>query len=394
MTGAGGWLDRAIAHLEAQLAETIEDIVSICEIPAPTFRERRRAMELARRLNALGLSDVHLDGVGNVIGRYPLRASGSRNGALVVSAHLDTVFPDETPIKVRRTGDRLEGPGVGDNSTSLAVLVRVVAALLAAGWESPVDLVVLANVGEEGLGDLRGMKGFFDGYAAENRLNVRGCLVLDGPLGNLSNRGIGSRRLDVTFTGPGGHSWKDFGTPSAIHALGRAIAVVADLTVPRRPKTTYNVGLVRGGTSVNTIAAEAGMVVDLRSEQEEALDRLEARVRRAVSAAAGEGTGVRIEVVGDRPIGAIPDQHPLVQAARDAARGLGLALRCGSSSTDANVPLSRGIPACALGVYRGGGAHTRQEYVLTGSLPDGMKLALLTLVGWAAWAAAESERSG
>src|SRR5690606_38489844 len=237
---------------------------------------------------------------------------------------------------IRRRQGRLLAPGIGDNSASVAALLFLAEGLRRLGWRPPHDLIFLANVGEEGLGDLRGMKHYFR-KGTPARRHTRAVLVLDGPLGMISHRGVGSRRLEATFLGPGGHSWGDFGRPSAVHALGRALAAIDALAaeLPTRPRTTLNVGVSSGGTSVNAIAEQTRMVVDLRSESAEALRDLEFRVRRALDEALAPRLTVDVKVVGDRPIGGIPDDHPLVRMALAAAHAAGFDARCVASSTDA-----------------------------------------------------------
>jgi len=324
---------------------------------------------------------------------YPAASSAHCRPALsdellVISAHLDTVFPDETGIRVRREGDRLYAPGIGDNSSGVAALIFLAQGLWEAGWRPRCDVVFLANTGEEGLGNLRGMRYFYQrGLGAQRP--VPAALVLDGRLGMVGTQAVGSRRLSVTYTGPGGHSWADFGRPSAVHALGRAIAAVAALEVPAEPKTTFNVGTVSGGTAVNAIAQRANMVVDLRSVDGEALKELEQAVRQAIETAALQEPGIRVhvEVVGERPAGRLDPQHPLLGVVEAAAGQLGMKLQAIAASTDANIPRSMGLPAVALGIRTGGGIHTYGEFVDIPSLWVGLRLALLALLGAETWLA-------
>lgn len=302
---------------------------------------------------------------------------------VVISAHLDTVFPPGTDLTVRRLGSRLYGPGIGDNSTSVACLLFLAEGLARARFRPRVPVVWLFNTGEEGLGNLRGIRHFLD------RAPVRpaAMLVLDGGLGMICYRGLGSRRLRVTFSGPGGHSWKDFGTPSAIHAAGRAVARLAELPRRAHPRTTWNVGRIEGGTSVNTIAAHCILEIDLRSEAGTALNELEQVVRREVqSAAREEGVEVRIDVIGDRPQGALPPDHQLVALVRSAMDACGIPAYELTASTDANLPLSRGIPAVAFGIRHGDGAHTLHEFIERRGLDRGLRLALLALLATVRWA--------
>lgn len=384
---------RAAAWLEEREDQLVAEAVGICQVPAPPFGEEARAAHVAARLRQLGLDPVEVDPCGNVVCVY--RAPGPGEGALLVTAHLDTVFPAGTDVRVRREDGWLCAPGIGDNSAGVALLVQVAAALRATGYRPPHGLAFVANVGEEGLGDLRGMKYLFaEGLAA--RWPVAAVVVLDGQAGTIAHRGIASRRLEVSFRGPGGHSWSDFGRPSAVHALGRAIAALDALPLPASPRTTLNVGVVEGGTAVNAIAERARMVVDLRSEDAAALAALEAEVRAAVARAATTGRGaveVEVRVVGDRPGGAIPEHHPLVEALAGAARALGLVPRLVASSTDANVPLARGIPAAALGCVRGRGAHTVGECLEAASLLPGARLALAAVLAAGAWVAEAGVRA-
>lgn len=377
----------------------VQDVVGVCQVPAPPFGEQARAAHVEARLRQLGLAAVERDPCGNVVCVF--REPRPGQAALLVTAHLDTVFPAGTDVRVRREDGRLCAPGIGDNSAGVALLMHVAAALRAAGYRPPHGLAFVANVGEEGLGDLRGMKFLFDhGLAA--RWPVAAVLVLDGQAGTIAHRGIASRRLEVAFRGPGGHSWSDHGRPSAVHALGRAIAALDALPLPAAPRTTLNVGVVEGGTAVNAIAERARMVLDLRSEDPATLAQVEQRVREAVSRAARRdgappaagAVAVEFRVVGDRPGGGLPEHHPLVHGVAEVARALGIAPRCVASSTDANVPLSRGIPAVALGCVRGRGAHTLAESLEADSLGPGARLALGALLAAGAWVAGRSARRG
>lgn len=370
--------------LRRHLDRYVEEIVTVTQVPAPPFGEEPRARYVAQRLEALGLA-VHRDPAGNVWAPWPPPAPAPALGApppVVISAHLDTVFPAGTPLTVRRQGRRLYAPGIGDNSTSVACLLLLAEALGTAGWVPRVPVVWLFNTGEEGLGNLRGMRAFLDGCAVP----PAAMLVLDGGLGMLCYRGVGSRRLRVTFTGPGGHSWKDFGQPSAIVAAGRALARLADLPVPAAPRTTWNAGRIEGGTSVNAIAATCRLELDLRSEDGGALAELERAIRHALETAAQEeGTALAVEVIGDRPQGALPADHPLVELVRAAMRASGVPAHDLPASTDANLPLSRGIPAVTFGIRHGDGAHTVDEYIDRAGLDRGLRLALLALLATVRW---------
>lgn len=356
--GKQGW-QRALHYCETHLEDYIDEVVRLSEVPAPTFAEAERAAHVHRRMVELGLQQVETDALGNVLGRLPGRA-GERGPVLLIAAHLDTVFPAGTDCRVKRQRDRLSGPGVGDNASNLAGMLFAVQAMQTCGVRLEHDILCVATVGEEGLGDLRGIK-----HVLQHKgLEVASMVALDGGLGALVHQGIGSRRYRVTCRCEGGHSWGAFGAPSAIHALGRIIARISYLEVPQEPRTTYNVGWVEGGTSVNTIAAEAAMLLDLRSVDQAELARLEQRVRAIWEDVAGEcRLQVSAELVGNRPSGSIPADHPLVRAVRRVHDQLGIRSRMLPSSTDANVALSRGIPAVTIGVTVGQNSHRTDEFI-------------------------------
>lgn len=378
---------RALELLRMENAWTLEQQVSLCEIPAPPFGEARRGEELAARFRVLGLTDVRTDSVGNVIG---VRRGSGAGPRVALSAHLDTVFPESTEVRVRREGARLLGPGIGDDCRGLAVLLAVARAMLAAGLPASGEVVFVGTVGEEGPGNLRGVRHLFERQSA-GRIDY--FLSVDGTGLGLTARAVGSHRYRVTVKGPGGHSYGDFGMPNPIHALGRAIAAVGDLTVPASPRTTFNVGIVTGGTSVNSIPMTGAMDVDLRSESQTALDSLDAALRRAVDLAlAAEQarwprSAVRLSAgwdeIGKRPAGAQPDTALIVRTALAAAGVLGFAPRPGASSTDSNLPMSLGIPAVTLdGGGRGDGAHSLGEWYEDGAEGwKGPQWALLTVLG-------------
>lgn len=363
-------LVRHLAALEAHVADVVEDAIKICEVPAPPFGEEARAAYVAARMGALGLPAPHRDAVGNVICELP----GVPDAPVVVlSAHLDTVFGPEVQIRVRREGPRLAAPGIGDNSLAVAALLwlgRVLADVPGRG-----TLVLAANVGEEGLGNLRGMRALWDRYGAQ----AAAWIVLEGAMFNQpSCTGICVRRLEVTYRAAGGHSWSDFGHPSAVHALGRLIDQIAQVRVPSSPRTTYNVGVVRGGRTVNTIAPEASLLLDMRSEAPEALDDLDRVVRGLVaSIAAAAGVTHEVTVVSDRPGGRLPSDHPLVRLVEEAAAAVGVPPEWKSASTDANVPLSHGAPAVCLGLARGEHLHSEHETLDVTPLPRGLRQAFL-----------------
>src|ERR671914_494844 len=353
----------ALQMIRADNAWTLDQQVSLCEIPAPPFGEARRAAEYRRRLTALGLRNVRIDAEGNAIGERP--GTGDRP-TVVIAGHLDTVFPETTDVRTRRVGGRIHGPGIGDDCRGLAVVLAVARAFQRAGVRTTGTVIFVGNVGEEGPGNLRGVRHLYD---KELKGRIDYFISVDGTGLGLTSRAVGSNRYRVTYKGPGGHSYGDFGLPSPIHALGRAISRMSDLQVPSSPKTTFNVGAVRGGTSVNSIAFEASMDVDMRSESAQALADVDARVRRMLAEAL-DAENVRaqdpksrltlvIDTIGIRAAGTQPDTAAIVRAAQGAAGALGFTVRPGASSTDANVPIGLGLPGIAIdGGGRGDGAHS------------------------------------
>ena len=349
---------------------TIEDQIRICEIPAPPFKEAARARLLARLFNETGLTHVRIDKAGNVLGDRP--GSGDGRGLVVLAAHLDTVFPAGTNVKVGHEGPILRGPGIGDNCRGLAVLVGVARALNEAGVRTRGSITFVADVGEEGPGDLRGMKQLFN---TTLKGQVDAFVALEGAGLDIGRRFISSSRYRVSFKGPGGHSFGAFGLPNPIDAMGRAVAKIGDFQVPPDSMTTFNVGRIGGGTAVNTIPSESWMEVDLRSDQPAALRTLEQRVAHAIDEAVeeentrwgkrGAVTGVVTAVatrVGERPGGVIPADAPIVGAAIDATRIVGGVPTEAVGSTDANYPASLGIPSITVGAGgRGTNAHAPDE---------------------------------
>ena len=346
----------------------LERALEIQRIPAPTFHEAQRAAFVRRCWADEGIA-AETDDLGNVYARLPGQGN---TPPVVVTAHLDTVFPADTDLSVRREGERWYGPGLGDNSLGVAALFGLYWALRDAA-PLPGDLWLVANVGEEGLGDLRGTKAVVERFGAQ----VAAYLVLEGlGLGHVYHRALGVRRYRITIHTPGGHSWADFGHPSAIHELGQLIAELAHLPLPTEPRTTLNVGRIGGGVSVNTIAPEAWMEIDLRSEDARALAHVSAVVERRAGKRRRAGVNVTLEVIGDRPAGSLPAHHPLVQAAEAALQEQGVIPTRLIGSTDANIPLSRGYPAVALGLTLGGGAHTMHEYIEPKPLRRGLAAAV------------------
>jgi tripeptide aminopeptidase len=367
-----------IRDLEPQ---TIDTQVTLCEIPAPPFAEARRAEAVRALFEDAGLTRVRIDRAGNVLGERPGHAPSPN---VVVSAHLDTVFPAGTDVRVRRSGTTLRGPGISDDCRGLAVLIAVARALKATGVETAGSLTFVATVGEEGLGNLRGVRNLIE---SEMKGRVDRFLSIDGAGMAIVSRGVGSRRFRITFSGAGGHSYGNFGIANPIHALGRAIDAIAGMSVPAGAKATFNVGRVGGGTSINAIASEAWMEVDLRSSSSESLARLEAQMRTAVaSAVASENrrwsgrdpVSASIQLVGDRPGGATDDRDPLVRRAQRVSVALGASMSLSESSTDSNIPMSLGIPSITIGAGgEGGGEHSLNEIFNTEGSALGSERALL-----------------
>jgi acetylornithine deacetylase/succinyl-diaminopimelate desuccinylase-like protein len=342
--------------------------LQIQQIPAPTFAEARRAAFVRDRFVQEGLEDVETDSTGNVLARLPGVARAA--APLLVSAHLDTVFPEGTDLTPHRTDERLTAPGIGDNSLSVAALFGLLWRLRERGTLLPGDLWLAANVGEEGLGDLRGMRALVDRFGA----SPRAYLVLEGmAFGHIYHRGIGVRRYRISAHTAGGHSWTDYGNPSAIHELAELASRISVLQLPEHPRTTLNVGRIWGGTSINTVAAEAALELDMRSEVAGSLESLVRRVDALVVAANKRGVRVEAEVIGDRPPGVIPPNHPLIQLAVACISDQGEPAVLIAGSTDANIPLSRGYPALVLGLTTGSGAHTIRESINLEPLERGLE---------------------
>ena len=366
-------LRTALDIIKADNAWTVEQQRSICEIAAPPFKEQARGLEMKRRFEALGYKKVHIDSIGNVI------AEKTGNGSwptLVIAGHLDTVFPEGTDVKVRMTGTRMAAPGISDDCRGLAVLLSVARAYAKANVETNGTVYFVANVGEEGPGNLRGTRYLFE---RELKGKIDAFISVDGggAVGHVTSRAVGSIRYKVTYHGPGGHSYGAFGTANPIHALGRAIAMIGDIAVPSSPKTTFNVGIIGGGTSVNSIPFEGSAHVDMRSESEDELQKVNAQVL-GILARARDAENARwnksdpkerisytIDTIGIRPANSgQTDNTPIVVAALVAAKQLGITdTRLTASSTDANYPMSIGVPAVT--VNGGGtedGSHSLTEW--------------------------------
>ena len=373
------WLDRNLDWIT-------NEQVRLTEIPAPSFREEKRAEAVKALLRAEGLL-TRSDKLGNVVAEI----HGETDQEIVLlAAHLDTVFPAGTEIKVKREGDRLLAPGISDNGTGLAGLIAVTRALRSAGIQPRRTILVAANVGEEGEGNLRGMRAIIDEY----RGRIRAVIVLDGSgIDHVTTKALASRRLEVVINGPGGHSWSDFGVVNPIDALVRGAVRFINTRVPVTPRTSYNLGQIEGGTSVNSIPYEARLKVDLRSESEAEIDRLEAALRECMAAgvkdetenARERGRGKlewRMNLLGSRPGGELAPDSALLAALRVADECVGNQSRPERSSTDANVPLAMGLDAIAMGAGGvGGGAHSSQEWYEPAGREVGLKRVLLTLLG-------------
>jgi tripeptide aminopeptidase len=373
----------ALDATRAAEALTIDDQVRICEVEAPPFQEGKRALMYAQLMRDAGLRNVRIDVEGNVIGERP--GSAARPN-LVLSAHLDTVFPPGTDVRVKREGRILRGPGIGDDCRGLADLIAIARALNKSSVTTPGTITFVGTVGEEGLGDLRGVRRLFN-ETLKGRIDR--FVSIDGDGLGITHIATGSARFRVTFKGPGGHSFGSFGTVSATHALGRAIAAIADFDVPTSPRTTFNIGRIGGGTSVNAIASEAWMEVDLRSSDAQTLRTLEARFRDAVQdAATAENTRwrsqaltVAVEAVGQRPAGRASPTSAIVQAAVSVTKALDISVSFSEGSTDSNLPISLGIPALTIDTGgRGSGVHTEAEMFDTIDAWKGTQRALLLAI--------------
>ncbi|MBT9258905.1 MAG: M20/M25/M40 family metallo-hydrolase [Clostridiales bacterium] len=354
-------LNRLLDALQARTGDLLKETVQVTEVPAPPFQEEARSRHVARRFRELGYP-VEVDDLFNVVAEiHP-----AEGPTLLVAAHLDTVFPPGTDVRVRVEGTRAYAPGIRDNSAAVAILLQVAAAWKDAPLTLPYRLLFAANVGEEGLGDLRGIR-----HLVEN-LRPDAVVAFDGRLGAIVHEAVGSRRVKATYRGPGGHSFGDFGRPSALHAMGTFVHRFTQIPVPSQPRTTLNVGTLRGGTSVNAIAEEAEAYLDMRSVDERELEKLFQEAQDLFFAVAREkGLEGTFEVVGNRPAGRLPSSHPLLLAAQKALAEGGFQPHTEPGSTDANIPLAKGIPALCLGATTGGGAHTLKEYLEIPSLLQG-----------------------
>jgi tripeptide aminopeptidase len=398
----------AFAWLHANPKTIMDWQIALVAIPAPQHGERERAEWLAERFKDARLSNVEIDAAGNVLGLLPAEnlppgssSLDSTGPVIVLSAHIDTVFPAGTPLRPVLDGDRLEAPGSSDNAAGVAGMLAIVSALRCAGVALPVPLVILGNVGEEGEGDLRGVRHIYEHSPLAGRIAAH--IVLDGPGADAAvTQALGSRRYQVSITGPGGHSFTDAGTPNPIAALSTALAALAETPLPIEPRTTLNFGTIRGGISVNSIPESAQANIDFRSTDPNELLRLEVALHRSVEDAVEHwngkaklsGTGSRsrlsfaISKIGDRPAAQLPDESPLLAALRAVDRHLGLRTDLRLGSTDANIPLALGVPSLSIGAGGDGGdAHTLHEWYSARDRDLALKRVLLLTLAILDWAA-------
>src|SRR5215216_1352453 len=379
---------RALCFFETNAEAITEEQIRFCSIPASPFGEQERAEYLSQKFLALGLAEVEVDEEGNCLG---LIRGASQSPLVVVSAHLDTVFSKDTDFTVTRRDDRLFAPGIADDGCGLVALIALAQAIQTERIPLEGSLLFVGTVGEEGEGNLRGVRHLFTkGRWASH---VDAFLSFDGPgVDRITNRALGSRRYRVEFSGPGGHSWGDFGVPNPVHAIGRAISRLAGYPAPKDPRTTFNVGRIEGGTSVNSIPGSAMMEVDLRSAAQSELQRLDAFFRRAMKDAADEENTrrragdpllkLKVDLIGERPTGETPVDSPLVELALEATKLLGFEPRLDQSSTDSNLPISLGIPAITLGAGgTSGNSHTLDEWYDPHDRDKGLKRGLLVILG-------------
>nr|WKN37193.1 M20/M25/M40 family metallo-hydrolase [Tunicatimonas sp. TK19036] len=351
--------------------KALENLITLTEIPAPPFKEEKRAAKYAEMLKQYGADSVWIDEEGNAIG---LRKGKSSDKTVVLEAHLDTVFPEETDVTVKQKGDTLFAPGIVDDTRGLAMVLAVLQAMEENDIETESDVLFIGTVGEEGLGDLRGVKYLF----REGGPQIDSYIAVDGGgLDRITHVGLGSHRYKITYVGPGGHSWGAFGLVNPHHALGKAITYfseAADEFTKEGPRTSYNVGVIGGGTSVNAIPFESWMQVDMRSESPEKLEGIDKLLQDAVQKAlkeenavkrSGPDLEVKVEMIGDRPSGKLPADLALVQRAIAATQQFGGKPNLRTGSTNSNTPISKGVPAVTIGAGGDGGkAHSLDEWYL------------------------------
>ncbi len=365
-------VDAALRQL-ADYGPVLDTAITVQQIAAPTFAEQRRGDFVLEYMQTLQLHDLQRDAVGNVYGRHP----GYTNGpALLVTAHMDTVFPEDTDLTLRWVGEQLYGPGIGDNSLGVAALLHLARVIHEYDLPHAHDIWFVADVGEEGLGDLCGMRAVIERL----RSQIGAVIVLEGcDFGKLHHQAIGVRRYRIDVTAPGGHAWGDFGNVSAVHVLVRIASRLTELSVAIEPRSTFNLGVIRGGTAINAIAEHASLLLDLRSVDTTTLQALITQVETIVAdqAALYPEAQVTLTLVGDRPAGAIAREHPLIRAATAAYTAVGATVSYVQSSTDANIPLSQHIPAVCIGLANGQNAHRSDEYIVPTNLGRGMQALLL-----------------
>ena len=378
----------AFRFFEEKSEAITEAQIKICSIPAGPFSEEERAEYLRQQFLDLGLAEVEIDDEGNCLGLF----KGAANRPLmVVSAHLDTVFSEDTDFTIKKVGQRLLAPGISDDGCGLAALLAISEALVRTKTKTNGSILFVGTVGEEGEGNLRGVRHLLT--QGKWSAQIDSFLSFDGPgIDRITNQALGSRRYRVKLIGPGGHSWGDFGVPNPVHALGNAISRLASYPLPKSPRTTFNVGKILGGTSVNAIPAEASMDVDLRSADEIELQRLDAYFRRVVHEAVERENSLKrpgdtalilnLDLVGERPSGQTSPNSPLVELAREATRVFGMEAQLDQSSTDSNVPISLGIPAITIGAGGSSGcSHTLDEWYEPQNRDEGLKRGLLVALG-------------
>ena len=380
-------VQRAFEAIEQDEPFTLSQLIELTEIAAPPFMEQERAEAFAAKLRAVGIDSVWIDTVGNVMAYLP----GSKGGKTVaLNAHLDTVFPEGTDVSVTQRNDTLFAPGIGDDTRGLSMLLTIAKTLKEQEIQTASDVLLVATVGEEGLGDLRGVKEVF----SERGPTIDSWIAIDGgDLGRVNNKALGSYRYKVTFDGPGGHSWGAFGLANPHHALGSAMhhfVQAADAYTKSGPRTSYNVGVIEGGTSVNSVPFSSSMLIDIRSIAPYRLDEMEALLNQAVQQALeeqnairrrGEALTVSVEKIGNRPSGELDPSLPLIQRAMAATEHFGAAPKLTRGSTDSNIPISIGIPAITIGRGgRGGNAHSLDEWWVNEEGHKAIQLALLILL--------------
>lgn len=379
---------RAFRFFETNAEAITDEHIRICSIPATPFGERERAEYLSQKFSSLGLSEVEIDEEGNCLG---LIKGNSRSPVMVVSAHLDTVFSSDTDFTITRRENRLLAPGISDDGCGLAALIALAQVIQTERIRTEGSILFVGTVGEEGEGNLRGVRYLFTRGRWASKVDA--FLSFDGPgVDRITNRALGSRRYRVELAGLGGHSWGDFGLPNPVHALGRAVSRLAAYPAPKEPRTTFNVGRIEGGTSINAIPSRAAMEVDLRSASETELRRLDAFFRRAMRDAVDEENAkkragdpelkLKLDLIGERPTGETPPDSPLVELAIESTKVLGFEPRLDQSSTDSNLPISLGIPAITLGAGGTSGfSHTLDEWYDPRERDKGLKRGLLVILG-------------